>query len=35
LHDLTLIKMFIARFVDAGISELDILTVMPNKHIAN
>jgi hypothetical protein len=33
-HDLTLIKLIVTRFVGTGGSQLDILTVTRNKHIA-
>jgi hypothetical protein len=35
LHDLTLIKLTAARFVDTGVSQLDTLTKIRNKYMAN
>jgi hypothetical protein len=35
VHDLTLIKLTVIRFVGSGVSELYIVTVIRHKHIAN
>jgi hypothetical protein len=35
LHDLALIKMYITCFMGTEVSQLDILMVIQNKHMAN